>query len=564
MSEGFTVTRLSSDSDKSNISLEGLEITIGKSLFYIDHENCLIVKLDSGGIVLFDGYTFPDKVDVIVDIVCAGEFHKLSTLEGHFSGVFINDDSIIGFNDRFGGKTLYWQYYEDKLILTSRINLMPIYDTDLDPVGVNESLNFRWTTGESTLLSATKKLMAHHTIVFSENTLVKQINYQDFPQLKPNNLSLEEKIQQTKKALKDNLIKASKRYKKVAVFLSGGVDSSLLAALSTDVFEECLLITPVFKNGDNPELPAAIAFAEKLGLTHQLVEINPAELEEDLIQLIKLKREPLRHYSSLAMIAMMRSVPDNVDAVIYGEGADTLFGSNGVNRFITRSKWKEKSQHVPLFLLELFKKLVPGRGDILLKLKNQSYKDILLTDKNIKYSPQELFFIEQLLVEKNREFNNIHCEEPALKMSRTKLRHIAQEQNLNSSCVVHFAEAEVIAEFYGKHIISPFMDPKAIEIATTLNDKDYFGDSYVKPVLREIACEYFSRELIYQEKHGFPVPLVDWLHGYLKNLVDNVKNEQKLFNGSKLEGMSIEENYEIYWLLINWQITNELFEKEKC
>jgi asparagine synthase (glutamine-hydrolysing) len=540
-----------------SINVEHIEL-LGK-YYAISYGNNITRLQVNDSIIFIDGYTFPDDFSEIAHAVSAENFQYLNKTEGHFCGVVINHNGVLGFNDRYGGKTLYWQKHDNNLTLTSRINEMYIHNSDVSKEALCESFYYRWTTGRNTLFSSVEKLMVRHVVNFDKRNNAVQQGYWYLPQPAHNLVTLSKKISMTKSLLVDALQQASKRYKKVAIFLSGGVDSSILAALSKDIFEQCYLITPVFSGEKNPELENAKIFAKTLGLPHHLIEIAPSALENDLKQLISLKREPLRHYSSLAMMAMMRAVPADYDAVIYGEAADTLYGSNGIKRFITHATWKKQSQNIPLFLLKLLQKLIPGRGNVLVALKNKSLRDILLSITEIKYSNSEKRVIEQLCGESRAVLNDWLWHKTPDEVSAEMLRHVAQERILTSDAAVHFNEAEIIAQYYGKHIISPFFCEESIQLSRTLSDDEYFGNSSVKPVLRELACEFFPRELIYQKKHGFPVPFISWLEGPLSYLVSELKAERKLFDGRMLDHFNIEDNFEIFWLLINWQLLEPYF-----
>ena len=528
--------------------------------FYAISYSQNVSKLEINGSILFiDGYTFPDDLKMIACAVEAGNYQYLNEVDGHFCGVVINQNGIVGFNDRFGGKTLYWQREDDNLVITSRISEMPIHNVNINNEVLCESFYFRWTTGKKTLLSSIEKLLFRHTVTFQNDNEITQHGYWYLPQPEHNTFPLTQKVNMAKTLLIDNLEKASKKYKKVAIFLSGGVDSSILAALSKNIFEQCYLITPVFKGEKNPELQTAKAFAKILNIEHHFVEIEPSVLTDDLKQLIALKREPLRHYSSLAIMTMMKEIPNDYEAVIYGEAADILYGANSIKRLITHSSWKKKSQSIPLFFLKLLQKFVPVRGRTLVELRKKSLREMILGLSEIQYTRSEKSIIQQLCGQSCATLEDWDWNKTTDEVSSQMLRHSAQERMLISNVAVHFNETEIIAQHYGKHLISPFFSEEAINLSATLTDNDYFGDSYVKPVLRELACEFFPRELIYQKKHGFPVPFISWLNGPLSNLISDLRAERTLFDGSLLDNLDVAENFEIYWLLINWQLVEQHF-----
>jgi len=67
-------------------------------------------------------------------------------------------------------------------------------------------------------------------------------------------------------------------------------------------------------------------------------------------------------------------------------------------------------------------------------------------------------------------------------------------------------------------LISPFVDAKVISYAAALDDKSYYGDTFIKPILREIGTKYFTPSLMYITKKGFPAPYKLWLEDPLSEL----------------------------------------------
>lgn len=533
---------------------------IGNYNYQLNSGDCYTRTLADGSLFIFDGYIFPESLESLSNAVALGDFTILDRLEGHFSGVYISEKGVLAFNDRFGGKTIYWQNYQKQLILCSRSHLMPLYELDVCSKSASELVEYRWTSNDRTLLSNIQQLKTHHLAHFYDNHKVKQKNYWSLPKIKMDNVADIEKITATKNGLVNCLKEARKRYSKVAVFLSGGVDSSILAALSKDIFEDCYLVTPVFKGEENPELDNAKAFAKTLNLPLHLVEVDPLKLEKDLKTLIELKREPLRHYSSLAMMAMVAAIPKEYQAIVYGEAADTLFGSNGIKRVLTHAKWKKQVKFLPKFVLSLLKYIAPGRANVLLKLKRLSMKELVLASMKIKYTSKQQELLDELLGQPLD--SDVMWDFKTQSISSTELRYATQDRILSCDAGTHFQEAELIAQIYDKHIISPFLTPEVVDVAITLSPQQYFGSDYVKPILRELACEFFNRDLIYQQKHGFPVPFVSWLKGPLAHLVTSVETEDSFFDGRVFQNLIVEDNYEVIWLAINWQLLRYIFAKQ--
>ena len=183
---------------------------------------------------------------------------------------------------------------------------MPVYERRWDDLGVTETLRYRWMTGQQTLVAGISKLPQWQRVSFARNGEIcvretaQQLHWpKKFPAV-----SFGAKLDETRGALTEALGDIAQSYDRAAIFLSGGVDSSLLAALSKSCFKQCLLVTPVFAGERNPGLATAKSFAETLQLEQLLVDIDPAKLEKDLRELIHAKSGQI-NFLSLAIQQMM-------------------------------------------------------------------------------------------------------------------------------------------------------------------------------------------------------------------------------------------------------------------
>ena len=548
---GFTVNV------KNNAQLTVGEINCLADFCEYQADDCQVIRLSDSEIIILDGYYWGIDQETLIEACRQKDFYQLSKADGHYCGVYLNRGAVTVFNDRYGARTVYFQSNDEQTLISSKIEQLPVSQLKYDVGSLYESALYRWVNTEKTLLEETAKLRARSFGHFHGGVLEQTVYWQlSKPQY--NAEPLEDKVESTKQALLQNLLKARKHYRKAAIMLSGGVDSSLLAALSKEVFDDCLLVTPVFVGQANPELETAKAFAKTLDLQHLLVEIDPQALEADLALLIEKNGGPLRHYSSLAMLAMFKQIPDEYQAIIYGEAADTLFGSNAIKRLETHYGWRKKALRIPQPLLSLMKKVFPGRGSLYVELKAKSIEDVLTGLTRVQYSQSSIQALTGLpFWRKGQQVPQIWPEHLAERME-SSTRHVAQEYVIVNDVNTHFKEAEIVAGLHNKHLVSPFFDQNVFDIANSLNESDYYGQEYVKPVLRELACQYYSRELIYQKKYGFPVPFVDWLNQELVHLVESAKAERDLFDGTVLNSLSIEKDYELYWFLINWQIFHQI------
>lgn len=517
------------------------------------------VATASDSLALIDGYALGVSAEQLATILEAHDDAALSRIHGNFCALIIRPDGTMeGHCDRFGARTLYWQQSDhDGLVIASRWNSMPVPSINWDALGLGETLRYRWMSGQHTSLEQIYKLPHWQRVVFADHGEITIHDSDQAPKWPPEfeAVPIEDKISETRQALDQSLCDVASSYDNAAIFLSGGVDSSLLAALSKPHFKKCLLVTPVFPGSHNPELDYARSFARTLQLEHLLVEFDPGQLDQDLKQLIRLKGGQVT-FQSVAFHQLMRAIPDEYQLVIHGEAADTLFGMGPISKTQTYLKWKDYTDLAPNFLLALMARLPYRRLQSLLRKLRSSRLDLTLQHFQIQYDRQAMRIIEGLY---DADLDSLYAHQLVAARPTTDyidLRRLLQQINLKCSVANHFRELDVSASCFNKHFFAPFLSEPVISAAKTLTREQYFSNKAAKPVLRELACEHFEREMIYSRKRGFEVPFIEWLHGPLAHLVRNVLDERRLFDGRALSGLSIERQFSLYWSLINWQVLN--------
>lgn len=529
--------------------------------YQVVQQGCWQQKVAEDKFLIVFGYFWGVSKEQFIELITFKRFDRLSEVDGHFCGVLIDGIDVFAFVDRLGGKSLFWQNRQGQLQISSHFkSLSHLTDTHLDRQALSDYQRFRWLTGSNTISPLIKTLPAHHVVQLNLPEVVP-LSYWHLPAPKLSNDTFEQQVENTKQFLIKSLQKTRLRHQNVAIFLSGGVDSSLLAYLCKSIFERCVLITPYFEGGANEELDTAIAFAKILELEHKIVNVSLQSVKPTLVTLLKQGKEPLRHYSSIAMLAMMEAIEPEFTGVVYGEGADTLFGSNGIKRTVKSIYLHRILSFVPNFALSLVNIVTPKKAKILAIIKAKKTVEFVEDINAIRYRKSA-----QKLLEKNnvgKSLSSIFNPKNFKTLFTERLRNRIMQHVIDHECSKHFQETERIAELYNKEVISPFLALDIIQLSTSLPNKYYYGKQWIKPILRTLACEAYPRTLIYQDKHGFPVPFIRWLQDPLKDLVENLYSESALFDGKRLKELDVEEDYELFWLIINGRIIHQdIFSKK--
>jgi asparagine synthase (glutamine-hydrolysing) len=542
------------DVDGSSLpDLDSLGITVSPG-------SAKLVYTQRNNIALIDGYALGISTDRLADALEVEDDQFLSGIHGSYSAAIIRSNGdISGYCDRYGTRTLFWQAMgTNGITISSCWEMMPVRAVDWDKMGLSEMLRYRWTSDKETVLAGISQLPLQFKVVFQSNGEINVLPKAQQRRWPTRFLKIEfdQKLDETRTALQSTLDEVAQYYDNAAILLSGGVDSSLLAALSKSSFKKCLLVTPIFPGETNPELENAKEFANTLGLEHLLVDFDAARVEHDLRELVAAKGGQI-NFHLLAIHQLIAAIPDNYELLICGDGADTLFGLNDFRRTEKLLRWKRYANYVPDLVTSSLARLPSDRIRKFAGLKKASYVDIALSHEQIQYPPASMAIVRAIATADIDSLFMHQAIERFRSKPRIHLRRLLQGAALKCNSANIFREIELSASRFGKRVFLPFMAESVIRSAMTITHEQYFGREYVKPVLRELACEYFDRKLIYQKKHGFEVPFASWLKGPLRPLVETARQERHLFDGALLRELDIDDHYALFWSLISWQLINE-------
>ena len=233
--------------------------------------------------------------------------------------------------DRFGIKPLYYQLDGGRLAFASELKALlrqPAFSRQVDPAALHAFLAFNSIPAPLTIFAAARKLPPGHLLLCGEDG-VSTTRY-----ARPTPARLEELRSEPPEVLAAELrerLRDSVRAHLVAdvpvgVLLSGGVDSSLLAALAAGVSESRVSTFSIgFRERTFNELDLARQVAERYGTDHHELVVTP-QIAELLPKLVAAFDEPFADSSAVPTFLVSELASQHVKVVLSGEGADELFG----------------------------------------------------------------------------------------------------------------------------------------------------------------------------------------------------------------------------------------------
>lgn len=488
--------------------------------------------------------------------------------------------------DRVGIKPLYYALEEDgTLHFASEIKALlagRAIRPELNYNALADQFANRYTSGTETLFAGVKRLLPGHTLVWSDGQVeIKQ--YWDLSFTKTaQQLSDAAYIEQFRSLFRDCVESHLMSDVPLGMFLSGGIDSSAIAAVMSQLVKEPIKTFSVaFAEREANELEYARLVAKAYRTEHHEIVVSPAEFFAALPALVYQEDEPLAHPSSVPLYFVSKLAREHVKVVLTGEGSDELLA--GYNKY-----------RATIFNLQFgayYERLSPAR--LREAIKHQIEK--LSGASRLRQKLQRTFLCLPAAL-RNIYFDNFAVFSPAMQRelftAQTYAEMLDDDPYYTALEYVNTAEADNLLDqllaadlkTYLHELLMkqdqmsmaasiesrvPFLDHKLIEFATRLPVRMKLRGTTTKYVLRQAMKGVLPDEILTRKKMGFPVPVGAWLRGPFKHIIDEyVLSERALARGlfnadfvrTLVAGHQAGENHaERLWLLINFEIWQRRF-----
>jgi asparagine synthase (glutamine-hydrolysing) len=439
-------------------------------------------------------------------------------------------DELCLARDRLGIKPLYYMIDGDELLFASEIKA--ILAVTAQPAVFNdrvlpEYLATGFAAGEETFYRGVRKLRPGHTLTWSRRHGVAHRRYWSLPEMGTNTaLTFEQAADEVRERLRAAVASHLMSDVPLGLFLSGGIDSSILAALMAPMVKEPIRTFSVaFDEPGANELPYARMAASAVGAEHREVIVSPREFFEALPRLIWHEDEPIAFTSSVPLYFVSRLARDHVKVVLTGEGADELF--LGYNRYRITA-WNHRLgrawQHLPGPLRAGARRLaqrLPGRAG---RYASRSFLSRGSNARDLFYENFSVFsqgVQARLLADPARLTDDPYAEGlgyydraaggPLDRMSAADLQTYLVELLMKQDQMSMAASIESRV---------PFLDTAFAEYAVSLPASFKLRGWRTKAVLREAVGKLVPPAILTRKKMGFPVPVGRWLQGEFWPLVE--------------------------------------------
>ena len=346
----------------------------------------------------------------------------------------------------------------------------------------------------------------------------------------------QEALEQFDQLLRDVIDKQKIADVPIGAFLSGGVDSSLVAAIMQAVSGSPIkTFTIGFNEKEFDEAPYARAVAKHIGSEHHEQYVSADDGLALIDDLPKYWDEPFADSSQIPSLIVARKARESVTVCLTGDGGDELFC--GYNRYISTFRIWQKLQRVPLSVRKSFAKMLCrvspsawSRGYSLLK-RLQMNDD---TQANVGLKVHKLAGVlktESLSAAYHYLMSYWHNPADLLQFNKEALSVLDYNRQPGMDSFIHDAmywdqqgylvddnlvKGDRSSMAWSLETRLPLLDHRIVEFSWRLPVDLKYRHGKSKWILRQLLYRYVPKSLIERPKMGFSVPVGDWLRGPLK------------------------------------------------
>ena len=458
----------------------------------------------------------------------------LSKLNGFFAFAFFDTETqalLIG-RDRMGIKPLYYAQDEDKVLFGSEMKALLAFGLErkLNKSALLHYLQLNYIPAPSTILQGIHKL-APGQVLEVEGRNVTVSDWYQVPFFPEGDLSTDYAQQQRElvELMEDSVAQRLIADVPVGSFLSGGIDSSVIAALAVRHTEK--LHTFSIGYADEPyfdETRYAQLVAKKLGTEHTVFKVTNRDLYERLHAVLDYLDEPFADSSALPVYLVSELTRKHATVALSGDGADELFSGYNKHAAFHRMQhrgWKEK---LVTMLGPLWSSMPQSRNN---PLANRA-RQLARFAEGARLSPQERYWMwatfateaqaHALLAPGFIEYTDqaAHRDQKSVILNRIREGTVQEALYTDARLVLPddmLTKVDRMSMANSLEVRVPFLDHRVVEFAMRLPQESKINRQMRKRIVQDAFRDLLPPELYQRPKHGFEVPLLKWMQTDLKS-----------------------------------------------
>jgi asparagine synthase (glutamine-hydrolysing) len=326
-------------------------------------------------------------------------------------------------------------------------------------------------------------------------------------------------------ALRDSVAKHMRADVTVGAFLSGGIDSTAIAALAREHNPDLITFTTGFERTGYSEVDVAAESAAAIGVRHVVRTVSASELADALPLIVWYLDDPVADPALVPLWFIAREAREYVKVVLSGEGADELFGGYTIYREpLSLAPFERVPSALRRTLGRISTRIPDGvRGKDLLRRG-------ALTLEQRYYGNARIFRDDQLReVLRGYDPSITHADVTATHYADStgwdpvaRMQHVDLFTWLRGDILV---KADKVTMANSLELRVPFLDPEVFRVASAIPLGEKVTRQTTKHALRQALRDIVPAHVLDRPKLGFPVPIRHWLrndlHDWARGIVDD-------------------------------------------
>lgn len=451
--------------------------------------------------------------------------------------------------DRAGEKPLYYAQRGETLVFGSEIKALleyPGMPKEIDGQAMRQYLFYGYVPSPRSIWEGVRKLPAGWRMVVESGKIRIEPYWQLRDYLRapglPGVSKVDERgiVEELRRRLREAAISRLVSDVPLGVFLSGGVDSSTLVALMSDLAPGNVSAFSVsFPQKSFDEEPYAGRVARRFGARHEVLRVDEARLLEGLYALLPSLDEPLADPAVIPTFLLSRFARRHIKVALSGEGSDELFG--GYPTYLG-AKLARYYLQLPTFLRTRcagwLRALMPASsGAVPVGLFLERFLAHVEKEPALRHQTWFGVFTPEQLTGLLVPSEPARLHEAVWEPIEGALQGAAFENAVAEGLFLDFclylpddllAKVDRASMACSLEVRTPFLDHRLIEFAAGLPAELKVRRFRLKSLLKKAVEPWLPREIVYRQKRGFSVPIARWLRRELRPTIDDLLSESRL------------------------------------
>ncbi|MCL7748225.1 asparagine synthase (glutamine-hydrolyzing) [Halalkalibacter alkaliphilus] len=474
--------------------------------------------------------------------------------------------------DHFGIKPFFYKESKDRFICASEKKSLEIDEnSEVSSQALHHYLSFQYVPEPYSLTKDIFKLEPGHYLVkkIGQKAIIKSYFK---PMFSPVNKTEEDWVSQIRETMYESVEKHMRSDVPVGSFLSGGIDSTIIASIAKDIKPDLETYSVGFSQDGYSELDVAKESAEKLNIKNYSKVISAQEYWQELPKIMWHMDDPLADPACVPLYFVAKEASKRVKVVLSGEGADELFGGYNIYR---EPHSLACFQYVPTVLKKKLRKLAAVLPE---GMKGKSFLERGTTPLEERYIGNAKMFTElekeKLLLAYNRMFSNELItkniyEHSIHQHSVNRMQHLDLCTWLRGDILV---KADKMTMAHSLELRVPFLDKEVFELASHIPAEWKTTNGTTKYILRKAFEGIVPDHVFMRKKLGFPVPLRHWLknelYDYAKKLISESETDaylDKTYVHHLLEEHCLDkaDRSRKIWTVLSFMIWHQVYIEQK-